>query len=50
MFLLASIRGPADVRALPPALLPQLAAEVRERVVAVTARNGGHVGPNLGVV
>ncbi|MFM7209531.1 MAG: 1-deoxy-D-xylulose-5-phosphate synthase N-terminal domain-containing protein, partial [Verrucomicrobiota bacterium] len=50
MSLLGSIRGPADVRALPPALLPQLAAEVRERVVAVTARNGGHVGPNLGVV
>ena len=50
MSLLGSIRGPADVRALPPALLPQLAAEVRERVVAVTAHNGGHVGPNLGVV
>ncbi len=50
MSLLGSIRGPADVRALPPALLPQLAAELRERVVAVTARNGGHVGPNLGVV
>ena len=50
MSLLGSIRGPADVRVLPPALLPQLAAELRERVVAVTARNGGHVGPNLGVV
>ncbi|MBM3825749.1 MAG: 1-deoxy-D-xylulose-5-phosphate synthase [Verrucomicrobia bacterium] len=50
MSLLGSIRGPADVRALPPALLPQLAAEVRERIVDVTARNGGHVGPNLGVV
>ena len=50
MSLLGSIRGPEDVRALPPALLPQLAAEVRERLVSVTARNGGHVGPNLGVV
>lgn len=50
MSLLDSIRGPEDVRALPPERLPALAQEIRERLVAVTARNGGHVGPNLGVV
>jgi len=50
MGLLETIRGPADVRALPPESLPVLAAEIRERLIDVTARNGGHVGPNLGVV
>ncbi len=48
--LLASIRGPADVKALTPTQLPQLAQEIREELIAVTARNGGHIGPNLGVV
>ena len=48
--LLAGIRGPADVKALAPDQLPQLAQEIREELVAVTARNGGHIGPNLGVV
>ncbi len=50
MALLDAIRGPADVQALPPERLPELAAEIRARLIAVTARNGGHVGPNLGVV
>jgi 1-deoxy-D-xylulose-5-phosphate synthase len=50
MALLAQIRGPQDVQALAPAQLPLLAQEIRERLIAVTAKNGGHVGPNLGVV
>jgi 1-deoxy-D-xylulose-5-phosphate synthase len=48
--LLDGIRGPADVKALAPDQLPQLAAEIREELIAVTSRNGGHIGPNLGVV
>ncbi len=48
--LLATIRGPADVKALPPGQLPQLAQEIRDELIAVTAKNGGHIGPNLGVV
>ena len=48
--LLASIRGPADVKALAAAQLPQLAQEIREELISVTAKNGGHIGPNLGVV
>jgi len=48
--LLDGIRGPADVKSLAAAQLPQLAREIREEIIAVTARNGGHVGPNLGVV
>ncbi len=48
--LLESILGPADVKALAPGQLPQLAREIREELIAVTAQNGGHIGPNLGVV
>ena len=48
--LLATIRSPADVKALAPAQLPQLAQEIREELITVTAKNGGHIGPNLGVV
>lgn len=48
--LLDSISGPADVKGLSAAQLPQLAQEIRDEIIAVTARNGGHVGPNLGVV
>ncbi|MBI2497155.1 MAG: 1-deoxy-D-xylulose-5-phosphate synthase [Opitutae bacterium] len=48
--LLSRIAGPADVKALAPAQLPQLAQEIRDELINVTAKNGGHVGPNLGVV
>ena len=48
--LLDSIKGPADVKALPPAELPRLAQEIRDEIIAVTAARGGHVGPNLGIV
>jgi len=48
--ILDRIQGPADVKALTPEQLPQLAQEIRDGIIAVTARNGGHVGPNLGVV
>jgi 1-deoxy-D-xylulose-5-phosphate synthase len=48
--LLPTIQCPADVKALSAAQLPQLAQEIRDELIAVTARNGGHIGPNLGVV
>jgi 1-deoxy-D-xylulose-5-phosphate synthase len=48
--LLDAIHGPADVKALPIEQLPRLAQEIRDEIIAVTSRNGGHVGPNLGVV
>jgi 1-deoxy-D-xylulose-5-phosphate synthase len=48
--VLPTIKSPVDVKALPVALLPQLAQEIREELIAVTAKNGGHIGPNLGVV
>lgn len=48
--LLDGIRGPDDVQALAATQLPQLAQEIRDELIAVTAKNGGHIGPNLGVV
>jgi 1-deoxy-D-xylulose-5-phosphate synthase len=48
--LLKAIDGPAAVKALAPDQLPQLAQELRDEIIAVTSANGGHVGPNLGVV
>jgi 1-deoxy-D-xylulose-5-phosphate synthase len=48
--LLDRIRSPADLKALAPDQLPLLAQEIRHELIAVTARNGGHIGPNLGVV
>jgi 1-deoxy-D-xylulose-5-phosphate synthase len=50
MSLLDTIHSPADVKRLSSQELPLLAQEIRERVIQTTARNGGHVGPNLGVV
>ncbi|CAL9367792.1 1-deoxy-D-xylulose-5-phosphate synthase [Streptomyces sp. enrichment culture] len=50
MGLLEKIRCPADVRALGPEELPDLAAEIREFLVDAVSRTGGHIGPNLGVV
>lgn len=50
MSLLARIQSPDDVKKLTAEELPQLAQEIRERIIQTTAQNGGHVGPNLGVV
>ncbi|GLW07715.1 1-deoxy-D-xylulose-5-phosphate synthase 1 [Microtetraspora sp. NBRC 13810] len=48
--LLESVRGPHDLKLLEAGDLPRLAAEIRDLLVASCARNGGHLGPNLGVV
>ena len=48
--ILDRIHGPADVKALAETDLPKLAQEIREELISVTAKNGGHIGPNLGVV
>ncbi len=50
MGLLASIHGPDDLKALDPAKLPDLAAEIRDFLVDAVSRTGGHLGPNLGAV
>ncbi len=48
--LLHSISSPEDVKALSQGDLPALAQEVRAFLIEVVSRNGGHLGPNLGVV
>lgn len=48
--LLPTIQTPADVRALSPSQLPQLADELRAFVLDVVSRVGGHLSSNLGVV
>jgi 1-deoxy-D-xylulose-5-phosphate synthase len=50
MALLSSIHGPADVRQLPREQLQPLADEVRQRLIDVVSRTGGHIGAGLGVV
>lgn len=50
MSVLASITGPADVRALTREQLGELATEIRAFLVEQVSRTGGHLGPNLGVV
>lgn len=50
MAILPRIKSPSDVSRLDPSELPELAEEIRERIIDVTSKNGGHIGPNLGVV
>ena len=47
---LEAISGPADVRAMSPDELTELASEIRTFLVEHVARGGGHLGPNLGIV
>ncbi len=47
---LHEIREPADLRALSPAELDELAGEIRDFVVQAVAETGGHLGSNLGAV
>ena len=50
MSVLESIHSPRDLKDLGPEDLPLLAAEIRDYLIRVVSRNGGHLGPNLGVV
>jgi 1-deoxy-D-xylulose-5-phosphate synthase len=45
-----SISSPDDLKKLSIAELPALAAEYRDYLIEVCSRNGGHLGPSLGVV
>lgn len=50
MALLDSINSPADLRKLNEDQLPEIAQDVRDRMVDVISRVGGHFAPGLGVV
>jgi 1-deoxy-D-xylulose-5-phosphate synthase len=48
--LLAAIDSPADLRRLPEAALPSLAAEMRTLLIDTVSRVGGHLAAGLGTV
>ncbi len=48
--LLRDYNGPAHLKALSYKDLERLAEEVRDYIIEVTAKNGGHVAPGLGAV
>lgn len=50
MSLLSQINDPKELKQLPAADLPALAAELRQLIIETCASNGGHLAPSLGVV
>jgi len=50
MSLLDKINSPSDLKQLSRAELPILAKEVRQRIVDVVSKTGGHLASNLGMV
>jgi len=48
--LLDKIDSPADLKRLPLEELPKLCGEIRDEIIEVCARNGGHLGSSLGSV
>lgn len=48
--LLAGLTNPGQIKSLDDFQLEQLAHEVRQRIIEVVSRNGGHLAPSLGVV
>ena len=47
---LKNINTPADLKSLSPSQLPDLCAEIRQEILEVVSRNGGHLASSLGVV
>ena len=50
MSLLSTIHSPADLKRLRRDQLPQLAEEIRARLIECCSITGGHIGASLGVV
>ncbi|MFQ3670743.1 MAG: 1-deoxy-D-xylulose-5-phosphate synthase, partial [Verrucomicrobiia bacterium] len=48
--ILSRINSPSDVKRLSLQEMETLAQEIREELITVISKNGGHLGPNLGVV
>lgn len=47
---LEMVNGPKDMKKLTLDQLRQLAEEIRYQLITILSKNGGHLGPNLGVV
>lgn len=47
---LADIKTPQDLKNVSEEKLPELAAEIRDKIIRTVAKNGGHLASNLGVV
>ncbi len=50
MYFLEQINSPADLKKLNRSDLPILAEEIRNHIVEVVSKNGGHLASNLGVI
>ena len=48
--ILDRVNSPLDLKLLSVEEMNQLAAEIRELIIDVVSKNGGHLAPNLGVV
>jgi len=48
--ILQELQGPAELRGLTEQQLQELAAEIRQTIIATVAETGGHLGSSLGVV
>jgi len=47
---LDQIDSPEDLKNIPIENLKELAEEIREKIITVVSKNGGHLAPNLGAV
>ncbi len=47
---LDQIDSPENLKRIPVENLKELAGEIRERIITVVSKNGGHLAPSLGVV
>ncbi|MBE6886506.1 MAG: 1-deoxy-D-xylulose-5-phosphate synthase, partial [Ruminococcaceae bacterium] len=48
--MLNQINSPEDLRKLDREALPFLCKEIREMLIEVVSKNGGHLSSNLGIV
>lgn len=48
--LLDKVHSPEDLKAIPRSALPQLAQEIRDEIIRVVSRTGGHLASSLGAV
>ncbi|MDD5004914.1 MAG: 1-deoxy-D-xylulose-5-phosphate synthase [Candidatus Omnitrophica bacterium] len=48
--MLEKINNPADLKNIPLEKLPELAQEIRQRIISVISKSGGHLASSLGAV